>query len=316
MSVATHASLRRDSLAGILYLSAGIAVFSVQDLILKLLSGEYPLHQAMFIRSITALPLIYLLVLREGGARTLASPNWPVMLLRGVILFAAYTSYYLALAALPMATTVALYFAAPLFITVLSVFFLGEKVGPRRWLAVFAGFAGVLILVRPGSALFDWAALLPVIAGLTYAIGMVIARRLGGRETAAAMAFHGNAVFLAGAIALSLAFGSGAFANEEHKSLGFLLRGWVMPSAFDLSLMALCGVIAAAGSTLLTQAYRVAEANVVAPFEYTGLVWSVAFGWVFWRDWPDPVAWAGVAIIVAAGLYVLYSERQAQPERG
>jgi drug/metabolite transporter (DMT)-like permease len=89
-----------------------------------------------------------------------------------------------------------------------------------------------------------------------------------------------------------------------------------MPSAFDLSLMALCGVIAAAGSTLLTQAYRVAEANVVAPFEYTGLVWSVAFGWIFWRDWPDPVAWAGVAIIVAAGLYVLYSERRVQPEKG
>ncbi|WGV17093.1 DMT family transporter [Fuscovulum ytuae] len=293
---------------GIAFLVAGIAVFSIQDLILKLLSGAYPLHQAMLLRSLTAIPFLLILVHWEGGLRSLFTPGTRAMIWRGVVMFLAYTCYYLALAALPMATTVALYFSAPLFITILSVFFLAEKVGPRRWIALMAGFAGVLIMVRPGSALFDWAALLPVLAGLTYAISMIAARRLGSTETASALAFWGNGVFLLGALILSAIFGPGAWEGDAHPSLAFLLRGWVMPSGYDLMLMMACGVIAAVGLTLLTQAYRVAEASVVTPFEYTGLIWSVIYGWVFWQDWPNGSDWAGIAIIVGAGLYILWRE--------
>jgi len=305
---ATPIALPRESARGVALLVAGIAVFSVQDLILKLLSGAYPLHQAMVLRSLTALPLLVLLVHREGGLGTLFTPGTRAMILRGVVMFLAYTSYYLALAALPMATTVALYFSAPLFITILSVVILKETVGPRRWVALFAGFAGVLIMVRPGGDLFDWAALLPVIAGLTYAISMISARRLGSTETAPALAFWGNAVFLLAAIAMSAVLGSGAWQSDAHPSLAFLLRGWVMPTAFDLMLMMACGVIAAIGLTLLTQAYRVAESSVVTPFEYTGLVWSVIYGWLFWRDWPVLSDWIGIAIITGAGLYILWRE--------
>jgi drug/metabolite transporter (DMT)-like permease len=301
-------ALPRDSARGVALLVAGIAVFSVQDLILKLLSGAYPLHQAMVLRSLTALPLLLLLVHRDGGLGTLITPGTRAMILRGVVMFLAYTSYYLALAALPMATTVALYFSAPLFITILSVVILGEAVGPRRWVALFAGFAGVLIMVRPGGDLFDWAALLPVIAGLTYAISMISARRLGSSETAPALAFWGNAVFLVAAIAMSAVLGSGAWESDAHPSLAFLLRGWAMPTAFDLMLMMACGVIAAIGLTLLTQAYRVAESSVVTPFEYTGLLWSVIYGWIFWRDWPVLTDWIGIAIITGAGLYILWRE--------
>jgi drug/metabolite transporter (DMT)-like permease len=294
--------------AGIACLAAGIAIFSVQDLILKLVSGDYPLHQAMVLRSITAFPLLIWLVMRDGGMQTLLAPGWRVMPARGVMLFFAYFCYYLALAALPLATTVALYFVAPLAITMLSALLLAEKVGPRRWAAVAAGFAGVVVMLRPGSDLFEWAAVLPVVSGATYALSMVTARRLGGRFTAAAMAFWGNAVFLGFALLLSAIFGSGDFANEEHKSLAFLLRGWAMPTFLDATLMLSCGVIAAAGLTLLTQAYRIAEANAVAPFEYSALLWGVLFGWMFFGDWPDPVSWTGIAIIVGAGLYVLYRE--------
>lgn len=308
---ATHPLPGRNA-AGIAFLIAGVAVFSVQDLILKLLSGAYPLHQAMVLRSLTAIPFLLLLVHLEGGLKTLFTPGTRAMIWRGVVMFLAYTSYYLALAALPMATTVALYFSAPLFITVLSVFFLAERVGPRRWLALLAGFAGVLIMVRPGGDLFDWAALLPVLSGLTYAISMIAARRLGSNETAAALAFWGNAVFLAAALAMSAVLGTGAFESDAHPALAFLLRGWVMPSAFDLMLMMFCGVIAAAGLTLLTQAYRIGEASVVTPLEYTGLLWSLIYGWIFWRDWPTAPDWLGISIIIGAGLYVLWREARAQ----
>lgn len=300
-----HPKAPADSLGGILSLVIGIAIFSVQDLILKQLSGAYPLHQAMTVRSLVALPLIYALVRREGPAALIFAPGWAAMMGRGWLNFLAYTAYYLALAALPMATTVALYFSAPLMITALSVWLLGDQVSRGRWLAVAAGFVGVVVMLRPGSDLFDWAALLPVISGAAYAASMILARRQGAQHSAAVLAFHSNAVFLIAALALSALLGSGQFATQGHPSLAFLLRGWVMPTGGDLALMAACGAIAAVGLTLLTQAYRIAPSAVVAPFEYTALIWGVVYGWLLWSDWPDATGWAGIALILGAGLFVL-----------
>ena len=298
---------------GILCVVAGLAIFSVQDLILKLLSGSYPLHQAMVLRSLTAAPLMLAIVWRyDGTLRTLLTPGWSRMLARGLLNFLAYGSFYLGLAALPLATTVALYFTAPLMITVLSVVILRESVSVARWLAVIAGFGGVLILVRPGSDLFEWAALLPVVSGLAYGMSMIFARTLGRTETAAAMAFWGNVAFLACALILSVIFGTGAFEGQTHASLAFLMRGWVWPSGSDVALMCICGVIAAFGLTLLTQAYRIAKSSVVAPFEYSLLFWGVLWGWLIWGDWPDATGWLGISVIIGAGLFVLYRENREQ----
>jgi drug/metabolite transporter (DMT)-like permease len=306
--IASPLSPPRPGAAGVPFLIAGIAVFSVQDLILKILSGSYPLYEAMILRSLTAAPLLLALAHLNGGIGTLWTPAWRRMLLRGFLLFVSYAAFYLAIASLPLATTVALFFTAPLFITVLSVPMLGEKVGPRRWFAVLVGFAGVLVMVRPGSDVFDWAAILALVAGLSYAVSMVTARSMGSTETAPALAFWGNVAFLACALALAAVFASGDYAGESHPSLGFLTRAWVTPSLRDLGLMMLCGFIAAAGLTLLTQAYRLSPSSVVAPFEYSAMIWGVLWGWLFWRQLPDTEGWTGILIIVGAGLYVLYRE--------
>ena len=298
-----------DATLGILFLIFGIAIFSVQDLILKLISGDYPLHQAMVLRSITAVPFLLALTYRmDGTLGTLFTRTWPAMLARGLLNFSAYTAYYLALAALPMATTVALYFTAPLLITVLSVFILHERVSPGRWGAVLVGFCGVLIMVRPGDDLFDWAALLPVFCGAAYGLSMVLARLMGTRETAAAMAFQGNIAFLGCGLVLSAVFGAGGYGESGHASLQFLMRGWAWPSLWDGFLMCACGGIAAIGLTALTQAYRIAQSSQVAPFEFTFAFWGVLWGWVFWGDLPDFWGWTGMAIIILAGLYVLRPE--------
>lgn len=296
-------------------LVAGIALFSVQDLILKLLSGDYPLPEAMLFRSLTALPLIGLLVHFDGGIKTLFTPGMRRMIGRGFVVFAPYTLYYLALAALPIATVVALFFAAPLCITALSVPMLGERVGRPRWIAVIVGFGGVVVMARPGTDLFDWAALLAVGAAVTYALAMISARQLGRSETAAAMAFWGNAVFLLCAALLSLIFGSGAFEGATHKSLAFLTRAWVTPLPQDMMLMCACGVIAAVALTLLTQAYRLGEASIVASFEYTAMIWGVLYGWIFFHDWPTKVGWLGISIITGAGLFVLWREQRAKSSK-
>jgi drug/metabolite transporter (DMT)-like permease len=301
---------------GILTVLLGLAVFSVQDLILKLISGQYPLYQAMLIRGLTALPIMLVLAHFDGGIRALFTAGLGRMVLRGVVMFVAYFSYYIALAGLPLPTTVALYFSGPLFITALSVLVLGERVSPAAWLAVLVGFGGVVLMVRPGTDLFDWAALLPVLSGLAYGASMIAARKMGGVETAAALAFWGNAVFLALAGAMTLVLHSGVFAVESHPSLGFLTRGWVTPDLPDLALMMACGVIAALGLWLLTQAYRVAPSSTIAPFEYTALVWGVLWGWLFWRDWPDAQGWLGIAVIAGAGLLVWRLRGRVQVAEG
>ena len=300
---------------GILALIAGIAIFSVQDLILKQLSGNYPLHQAMVMRSLVALPFHLAIVWWfDGRLSTITTPGWPKMLARGLLGFVAYGAYYLGLASLPMAETVALYFTGPLFITLAAALFLGERVSLGSALAVATGFAGVLLIVKPASGGFDLAALLPVLGALGYALAMVAARPLGRTETAAAMAFWGNLCFLLCALALAAVYGSGAHAGAAHPSLAFLTRGWVMPEATDLALMAACGVIAAVGLTLLTHAYRIAPSASVAPFEYSFMFWAVLWGWLAWGDLPDSLGWLGIAVIIGAGMIVIRAPQSPQPQ--
>lgn len=305
----THAPRRRESRRGIILLCLGIAIFALQDVILKWLAGDYPLSQVMLTRSVTAVPIMLVFVHLDGGLRTLFTPGTKAMIGRGLIMFVAYFAYYIALPALPLATTVALYFSAPLFITILSVVLLKEHVGPRRWTALALGFFGVALMLQPEGTGFEWAALLVLLSGFAYALSMIAARVLGGQETGAALAFWGNAVFLVLSLVISATLGSGAYeGGATHPSLGFLLRGWVTPTAFDLSLMMATGVVAALGLTLLTQAYRIAEASVVTPFEYTAMVWSVIYGWIIWQDWPRVLDWIGIAIIIGSGLYILWRD--------
>lgn len=297
------------TLWGILFLIAGIAIFSVQDLILKLLSDRYPLSQAMVMRSLTAIPFMLVIVrIFDGSLAGLVSRRWPQMLARGLLNFFAYTLYYLALAALPMATTVALYFTAPLMITLMAVVVLKEPVSWRRWLGVLCGFAGVVLMVRPGSDLFDWAAILPILCGAAYAGSMIMARTMGQKDSAAAMAFWGNNAFLLCAAALSAFYGPGQHEEAVHPSLAFLTRGWAWPTWTDAALMCACGLIAAIGLTLLTQAYAMARSAVVAPFEFTFAFWGILWGWLFFGTLPDALGWVGIAVIVASGLYVLRRE--------
>lgn len=294
---------------GILALVAGIAIFSLQDLILKKLSGNYPLHQAMVLRSLTALPFHLAIVWWfDGRLGTIATPGWWKMLLRGLLNFVAYTAYYLGLATLPMAETVALFFMAPLFITLAAGVILKEPVAPASAVAVLAGFAGLLLIVQPGGDGFQLAALLPVLGAFGYAVSMVVARPMGRTETAAAMAFWSNNCFLVCALALSAIYGSGSLAETAHPSMAFLTRGWTTPPWTDLALMTACGVIAAIALTLLTHAYRVAPSSAVAPFEYSFMFWAVLWGWLVWGDLPAGIAWIGIAVIIGAGLHVLRSE--------
>ena len=299
----------RHPVLGAASLCAGVMIFSGQDWIIKLLSGDYPVHQAIAIRGIVAVPILLTVIAATSDLRALASPRAGWMTIRGLVLMVAYTTYYLAFPSMPLANVVALWFTVPLFVTTLAGPFLGERVGIRRWIATIAGFVGVLIIVRPLTAAFSLASLLPIASALAYSISALMARRMGETESAPVMSFYQNLVYLLVALIMAAIFGGGAFAGNSDPSVEFLMRGWVMPSLTDLLLLATCGIIASAATVLLTQAYRLAEANFVACFEYSAIIWASLGGYLFWREVPDLYTFIGAALIVTAGLYMLFHGR-------
>lgn len=293
------------NLIGVLSLCLGVFVFSTQDAILKGLSGSHAVTLAIVLRSIVGLPILFAMVWYEKGPGALRTKNWKLLVARGLILLTSYTTYYMAFPALPLAEAVALFFTSPIFVTILAALFLREKVTLKAWAAVIAGFIGVLIILRPGSGLFEPAALLSLFSAAAYALSMVLARRYSADEPTTVMAFYVNAVYMVAAAGIALLFHLLGVTHAAHPSLEFLVRPWAMPNLTDLALMGLCGVIAALGMTLLTHAYRLARANLVTVFEYTGMLWVPLWGFLFFHEVPRWTTVIGTLIIIAAGIFAV-----------
>ncbi len=293
---------------GVLFVIAGISIFSIQDVIIKSISGSYPVHEIVFVRSLVALAPLLLIAHVDGGLARLRTRRPWAHLLRGCAMLVSYTTFYLAIVALPLASAVALFFVAPLLITALSHFVLGEKAQLRRWLAVATGFIGVLIMTQPDGGTVEPAALFAVCAALFYALSVVATRRMGATESGASLAFSATLFYVGANGLLGLWLGDGSLAQGGHPSLEFLLRAWILPTWRDFGLMAVCGVIAAFGFYFLSQAYRIAQATSVAPFEYVGLPLAALWGYLFWGEVPDGTTVLGVMLIVGSGLYVLHRE--------
>lgn len=294
---------------GIVCVMVAVLIFSVQDMAIKWLSGGYPLHQIVFIRASVAIALtLALFVPLEGGYRILLSRRWKLHLLRGGSIVIGNMAFFTGLASLPLAEAVAIFFTAPLIITILSVPMLGERVGLQRWLAVLVGLCGVIIIVRPGTAAFQAAAILPLVAAFAYSMLQMMTRKLGIAEKAATMSFYMQLMFLSSSCLMWLVAGDGRFAGGGNPSVEFLLRAWVWPSNTDFAIIFAIGLMNACGGYLISQGYRVAEAGLVAPFEYVAMPLAVLWGVLLWGDWPDSVAWIGIVLIGGAGLFVAYRE--------
>jgi len=291
--------------------AAGVSVFTIQDVIVKILSSVYPVHQIVVIRSLVAFPILLGVTYAEQRGH-IKMHRGLLHLARGTILYVSYTCYYLALARMPMADVIALTFTVPLFVTMLGVLVLGERVRTRRWLALGAGFVGVLVILRPGLSLFDPAALLPIASAAAYAISAVMARRLGSTESGGAMALTATGAYIMGGALTAAVLANVAPPPGAQESIRFLLNPWIWPSALDLALMALCGCIAAFGFFCLSQGYRLSEAYRAAPCEYAALPWGVLWGYLFFGNTPDAVMVLGALIIMAAGLYTLQPDSPAR----
>lgn len=293
----------------------GVLCISLNDMLIKQLSSGYPLHQIVFFRSAIGLLVSFVFLHFEGGLPALRTEQPLLHVLRGMLVVIANMSYFLALAVMPLADATALFFAAPLFITLLSIPILGEKVGPLRLGAVFVGFIGVVIMQRPWEPSDELTVsrivlLLPVLAALTYALNQLMTRKLGVKAPASTLAIYIQGTFLLVSVAFYLVAGDGRYALiTTNASLEFLLRAWVWPAPSDQWVLLGMGVNGAFIGYCLSQAYRLADAATVAPFEYIGLPLAVFWGLMIFGDLPTWEVWTGIALILASGLFVFFRER-------
>lgn len=304
------------NLSGILLALFGSAILSINDMAVKALSGQFPLHEVVLIRSIVGMTFLATLVLvtRGPGAFSglLKTTHPRLHLARVMCNIFSNISYFLAIAALPLADGVAIFFVAPLLVTALSVPILGEKVGPRRWAAVGVGLLGVIVMTRPGQEGFDPAAILCLISAALYALMLILTRLIGRDDSAITMSAYTQIGFFTVSILMGLVVGDGRFGHSDNASMAFLLRAWHWPAPGDWLVLVLSGLAVSVGGLMISQAYRLCEAGLVAPFEYSSLPMAVMWGLVIFGTWPDRTAWTGIALIVGAGLYTLWRETRVR----
>lgn len=287
----------------------GSLAFSVNDIAVKSFASSMPLHEVVLFRAVVAL-VFTLAVFAPGMSvlEVLRTRRPGAHAFRGACVVVSNMTYFAALASLPLAETSAIFFIAPLLITALSAILLRERVGVLRWSALCVGLAGVLLIVKPGTAAFQWAMALPALSALAYAGMHTMTRKMGLAEPVATMAVYNQITFLVVCAVMGLAFGRGELAGSGHPALEFIFRAWVMPGGRDLLLFLVAGMCSATGGYLISQAYRSSAAGLVAPFEYVALVLAAFWGFAIWGEVPVPSSGLGIVLILASGVFVAWRE--------
>lgn len=286
----TASAPSRTTLAGIGLMLAGVSLFSLNDALGKWLVATYSVGELLMFRSAAALILLVPFIGRAGLAPFATAPRRGLQLARVALSSIEVAMFFLAVTYLPLADVITFYLAGPIYVTALSALLLREQVGWRRWTAVLIGFGGVLVALRPSSATITMPALIALGGSFFFSLLLVTTRALRNTD---------NVVLTSGQIVGTLAFGAIVAPF-----------GWAAPSPRDLALMALFGVVSIVALACINRAVKLAPASVVAPFQYTMIVWGVVLGYLVFGDIPDTPTLAGAVVIIAAGLFIFWREQR------
>jgi len=271
---------------------AGGAVLTLNDGLVKTLTADFPVGQVLALRGVFIYFMIFLFAMRMGGIHTAWQvKSWKGQGLRGFCVIGSSFAFVTGLSYLPLADAIAIAFAGPLFVTIMAPLMLGEHVGWRRWAAVLIGFAGVLVIVRPGSTAFQWFAIFPLLASFLGGMRDIITRKMAASETTVAVLFvTTTAVVCAG------------FAS-------YFFTDWMAVEMHHLKYFIGSGLLIGVAHYLIIESFRLGEAALVSPFKYGNVLWAVLFGYFMFGDLPDGATVIGALIVSASGIYILHRER-------
>ncbi len=283
-------SAERQQVAyGIAWVILAVLLLATMDALLKWMVARYPVLQIVFLRNVIALLPVAIYLWRGPGWAGMRTRRLPALLGRSLLSLIAMALLTLALGHMQLAEATAVLFAAPLLVTALSMPLLAERVGIHRWAAVLVGFAGVLIMVRPGAGVLGIGAVFALGSALFYALTMIAIRYLSRTESTAAIVSYNQ---------IGIAAVAGVFMPFQ----------WVTPTPIDAALFLALGLLAGFGQLALTEACRLAPVSVLAPFDYVSMLWAVLLGFWIWRELPDAFVIIGTVFVAASGIYIVYRE--------
>ena len=283
---------------------------ALQDVIFKKLTEDYAVLQLLLVRMSFVVLILFGVYLIRRKSLTLRTKHWPLMCVRGAAAFGAFTLYYLALQRIPLAEGATVLMSAPLFVTALSVPLLKERVGPHRWTAVCIGFLAVMVMLKPGTALFQPIMVLPLISALLYSLIPIITRIIDATESAFTITFYTTVPYLVLCVVGSVWVHTFPAATDSGEFYTAFAQPW--PSLTYPSVIALFTTagLFCIGVFLLTLAYRLAQASAIASFEYFYLVWAILVGYVVFGDVPAVITLVAAAVVASCGIYITWRERQ------
>ena len=279
-----------NTMLGIGTMLISVLIFSVMDAVVKWLGGIYPTQQIMFFRCTMAMIPVMVLIYLNGGAHILRTDKPLLHLIRSILGISAMACAFYGFSLMRLADAISILHTTPLFMTVLSVLILREKVGVRRWFAVVIGFVGMLIVVRPGENIFDSGSTYMLIAALAIATTTIIVRYLSASDNPASITFYFT------------------LSGSAVSALACLWWGWQLPPMGDCLLLIAVGLLGGCAQYAMTLSYRHAEVGTVAPLKYLSIVVGGLTGYIVWAEVPDRQSLVGITIIVASGLYTLHRE--------
>ena len=294
---------------GIILVIIGMTIFSVQDVLIKLLSDELALFQILFFRSTVGIVIIiaYQKIIHEPVRLTTAYPLLTVC--RGLMFFFGYSAFYFAQSKMPIATATVLFLISPIFITVTSIYFFKSQVGYRRWLSILIAFVGVVLICQPETGQFNIYYLFPICVALSYAFSIIIIKKTSDKDTLNQQMLFSYLItgLLSGMT--GLLFGDGRFDSAANSEIAFITRSWQFVDIKSISILATISVIGVAGILTLMGAYRIADPAVISPYEYILVIWVILLGYLVWGDVPSFNIAIGMVLIVGSGIYIFYRER-------
>jgi drug/metabolite transporter (DMT)-like permease len=308
----TTAPRREKLVRGVSTIVATMIVASLGDALVKYVSADFSLWQIYVVRSLLVIPMIVALLLADPRPLIVSRRSLGWALLRSLLLMVMWLAFYAALSTLSLPVVAAAYYTAPLFITLFSAASGGEAVGARRWIAILAGFVGVLIILRPGTEAFSWLILLPVLSAVFYALAAVVTRARCADERPLALSLALNLSFLVTGAIASAVIAAWAPDAALAGANPFLLGHWTPMGVRAWGIMAMLAVLIVAISAGIAGAYQCAAPTIIATFEYSYLVFAATWSFVLFADLPDPPTIAGMLLIAGAGLVVVAQQKSPQ----